>query len=395
MSRSIFLLGAGASVEANLPTASELTACALSHFDAQSNAKRSLAARFDSDMGRHLRAVIGPMQAFEALHGDGTLGLPNIEAVVSAVELLSSPSSVELTPFVQLWDPAVHAIQGRYSRVSTYGMLADTSSQEHLSLFDKAEGGSRGEYFGRLHDALLTFMKSALALPAGQELQYLQPLVQLRDADRTGPMIATLNYDLTLERAAEQIGVPWSHGLSTWLRSGRPEWPNGHLRIVKLHGSLDWAEEFVPAAEGRLGKWSWAAGDANDIHTPPFIVFGQREKLRPNGPFLALRAAFEAELYESKQLVVIGYSFGDEHMNSIIERWIDANVEHRLIVVDPHWAATQLRSPFAAALEKLRAGVAAESAGRIVVMHIPAGAAIHRISTPTAQAVGPSTNADQ
>jgi len=52
----------------------------------------------------------------------------------------------------------------------------------------------------------------------------------------------------------------------------------------------------------------------------------------------ALRVFFEkfkTDIFYIKDLICIGYSFGDLHINSIISDWLCSSADHRLIIVDP------------------------------------------------------------
>lgn len=52
----------------------------------------------------------------------------------------------------------------------------------------------------------------------------------------------------------------------------------------------------------------------------------------------ALRVFFEkfkTDIFFIKELICIGYSFGDLHINNIISDWLCSSAEHRLIIVDP------------------------------------------------------------
>lgn len=67
------------------------------------------------------------------------------------------------------------------------------------------------------------------------------------------------------------------------------------------------------------------------------MVFGQRGKLRAEGPFLGLLAEFEKQLAVASRLIVIGYSFRDDHVNELIRRWIAEDIDRTILVVDPAW----------------------------------------------------------
>jgi len=53
----------------------------------------------------------------------------------------------------------------------------------------------------------------------------------------------------------------------------------------------------------------------------PGVIFGAGNKLRPDGPYLDLYSEFRAALAEARQVVVIGYSFRDAHVNEALRRW--------------------------------------------------------------------------
>jgi hypothetical protein len=73
---------------------------------------------------------------------------------------------------------------------------------------------------------------------------------------------------------------------------------------------------------------SWVGGS-------PALIFGQGNKLRSDGPFLALLIEFERLLRDCRNLVVVGYSFRDGHVNSAISRWLRDFPSASLTVVDP------------------------------------------------------------
>jgi hypothetical protein len=65
------------------------------------------------------------------------------------------------------------------------------------------------------------------------------------------------------------------------------------------------------------------------------LVFGSRNKLRPDGPFLSLLSEFEDQLSKSDRLIVVGYSFRDEHINEVIRRWTRDDKERTIALIDP------------------------------------------------------------
>ena len=174
-----------------------------------------------------------------------------------------------------------------------------------------------------------------LVLQPTQGVEYLDPLFIL--AERQGSLtVATLNYDRTIEMLGELRSTSVSIGLSDSDSSGM-SWPNGGIHLLKLHGSVDWRYVdqrrevgFMPERRVRVDPTPETRGSALAV------VFGERGKLRAEGPFLEIFRKFEDELSEANELVVIGYSFRDEHVNELVRRWLNAVSTRRVVVIDPY-----------------------------------------------------------
>jgi hypothetical protein len=80
-----------------------------------------------------------------------------------------------------------------------------------------------------------------------------------------------------------------------------------------------------------------------EVHEPgfrPALIFGGRNKLTAEGPFLDLLRVFKQELSRCTVLTVIGYSFRDDHVNEYISQWLNESGEHTIRVVDPGFSQT-------------------------------------------------------
>jgi hypothetical protein len=64
------------------------------------------------------------------------------------------------------------------------------------------------------------------------------------------------------------------------------------------------------------------------------VIFGGRNKLTAEGPFLDLLVKFKENLDSHSHLLVIGYSFRDEHINQCIVRWLGTDVSRSITIVD-------------------------------------------------------------
>lgn len=344
-SRATFLLGAGASVGAGLPTSVELT---------RKMAELVDETGFDKETSRAIHAAIGAMIAHDTALGESAFSGINIERLFSAVEMLADRENQELAPFVSTWSPATSFVGGEAQFPSTWerSMVAAISD---VAQRKTASGGRRlkeafaagvksaqryehgAEVFARLRDFMIEHLHDLLSISVDQ-IDYLTPLLQVERPLR----IATLNYDTSIEDLAWRSGTSLSTGIGDW-EPGKPwAWDDSEIHLLKLHGSLTWAWEAVqdqPLPELAIrqierqsdGSWSfpnrWSHG--------PGLIFGQRGKVRADGPFIPMLRAFDEFLSESDVLVVIGYSFRDDHINTAISNWYN-RTSGRFVLVDPN-----------------------------------------------------------
>lgn len=133
-------------------------------------------------------------------------------------------------------------------------------------------------------------------------------------------------------------------GINHWVNSGRWDWPAAGVHLLKLHGSIDWAWEDDLPDDGRLpSRYVRQVSAATPDVSAPAMVFGLRGKLRAEGPFLSLLAEFESHLERSSRLVVIGYSFRDDHVNQAIRRWTFEDRGNQIVLIDPGLPAVKPR----------------------------------------------------
>ena len=104
-----------------------------------------------------------------------------------------------------------------------------------------------------------------------------------------------------------------------------PESP-AKLKLYKLHGSVDWYFD----KEKEIIK-------SRQINNNPLVIFGSGSKIQSYDPFLSLLGTFSETLKKSVNLfVVIGYSFQDRYINNILIQNLSADVNKKMLVVDPN-----------------------------------------------------------
>ncbi|OOQ57870.1 SIR2 family protein [Mucilaginibacter pedocola] len=194
-------------------------------------------------------------------------------------------------------------------------------------------------YLNFIYEKVIAWISPADDYAAANEL--LVPLVDLLQATGDEPYylnIFGLNYDLVFEKvlnASEYLVNTGFNSDGIWTESA---FDSGEAKInySKIHGSLDWylEEDDTHILKGHEIAFNPLQPDERKPH----IILGFEYKLFSVDPFFTLLQQFIKKLKESRLLVVIGYSFFDNYLNNIIIRHLNANVNARVLIVDPRWA---------------------------------------------------------
>ncbi|WP_213816127.1 SIR2 family protein [Glaciihabitans sp. dw_435] len=350
--RTSVLLGAGASVDAGLPLTQEL-------------AERLVEMANEGDTRfvrnswvRSLNFVYGAMVGYQAEDGSNPLTAVNVERLISALRLLRNSRDHEVAPFVASWKPGALGV-GQPNLDSSMGRAVKgaigtalggghfVGEQELVnSIADIARavsGGGNPRSFATAEEQILDGLSKILG--ELDNVDYLQPIADLAKSQPGGLDVLTLNYDLTVETMARDVPVEVDRGIERWT-PGVPlgfEHVDERINLVKLHGSLDWqylrSRSVVAAPKVRVMTSDPEVDDAYNDGQPrqPWIVVGDREKLGTDGPTLALMRAAEDALFATTHLVVVGYSFGDAHINTMIRDWLLGDDERTIAIVDTRW----------------------------------------------------------
>ncbi len=140
--------------------------------------------------------------------------------------------------------------------------------------------------------------------------------------------IFTTNYDLLIEQALERQQVPYFDG---FVGSSRPffdqraiedgEIPSRWSRLWKLHGSINWRYNKVSKAVVRSERET--DGDELLIH-PSHMKYDESRRM----PYFVMIDRLRSFLRHKERpvaLIILGYSFGDQHLNEAIVESLKAN----------------------------------------------------------------------
>jgi hypothetical protein len=186
-------------------------------------------------------------------------------------------------------------------------------------------------------------------------LQFLKNL-SYRKNRLSRPKVFTTNYDRTFEVAAASGGFITIDGFSFDSRrcfngkffdydivltknnrvTTEDNFAPNVIHLYKLHGSVDWFQE---------GK-SIIQRSVPSADALPLMIFPNRDKfqLSYDQPYFEMMSRFQNELRKSGSttLIIIGFSFGDNHINRVIEEALRHNAFLKIIVIDKF-----LKLPFA------------------------------------------------
>ncbi|MHB8655705.1 MAG: SIR2 family protein [Terriglobia bacterium] len=291
----IVLLGAGASVDAGVPHSGAMV----------EQIERALKDEWREfkDLYNYVRSAI--------FFADGIQGIfdtqvsYNIEKLVVALDELLRREEHPLYPFVGAWNPRLSQVAGEnFQRVSVFrNKILEKLRHEWIEITNYEQAA----YF----KGLINFQS---------ELNY--PL-----------RIFTLNYDLCVEKTYHCVynefperGFDksrfWNHELLEDVTQGQK-----NLYLYKLHGSIDWTRD--PAT----GKITYSDSTSIIKVDDGVLIFGTTYKLQYVDPFLFLVYQLRRLSLDAKLLLVVGYGFGDEHINGILAQALRGSTSKRLLAV--------------------------------------------------------------
>mgnify|MGYP000137803356 CR=1 FL=1 len=145
--------------------------------------------------------------------------------------------------------------------------------------------------------------------------------------------VFTLNYDLCVEKALTSTNTPLELGFNVdreWEATKFDVIENSDVRVFlyKLHGSIDWVRE---------GGQEHILTKCDSPQDNPELIFGTTAKLSSVDPYLFYVHEFRKySLEEQLRLIVtIGYSYSDDYINRLISQAVMKNEFVRVLTVFP------------------------------------------------------------
>jgi hypothetical protein len=316
----IFLLGAGTSAEAGIPTSAEM----ISRLEDKVQSDQDW--RDFGDLYNHVKSAILYKDGLAGRFGDGASY--NIELLVNTLYELERNEEHPLYPFIAAWNARFVSLAG-----NRFGRVRDLRHQ------------------------ILQLLKQWVWPDDPSEAAYYAGLVAAQHAFTFPIRIFSLNYDLCVERLhSSEFQVEtgfsgfgpkhvWSY--ERFIEIERGDNPLPQVFLYKLHGSIDWKRDPKTKMLSRVEQVHPIPPDEMEI------IFGREAKLEAADPYLFYAYEFRQCSIEAKLLVAIGYSFSDPHINKIISQALKLELPKKLLVVSKcdKQKALQYQTQLAARLE--------------------------------------------
>lgn len=296
----IYLLGAGASADAGVPTSTGMID------EIESNIANDNRWKVHTQLYYHIKSSIRYAKDIKGPSGKDINY--NIEVLVNTLNELERNEEHPLYPFIATWNFRFFELAGKN--------------------FDKVR-----DFRYLILDALKRWV-----CPEDTDLgSYYEGFIRLQRESNFPLSIFSLNYDLFIENLKDvggkdfrvESGFP-GYGLKNpwhWERfSGRGIESDPRITLYKLHGSINWRRN---KSDGKLVQ---AANiDAEEME----IIFGKDFKFDAADPYLFYMSQFRDYALMADLIVIIGYGFGDSHVNKILAQALQEDENRRIFVVEP------------------------------------------------------------
>ena len=182
---------------------------------------------------------------------------------------------------------------------------------------------------------LKDYIKSRAIIDSDERIQYLQPLLGFIEQYPTIDVIS-VNYDTCIEKFCSVYKLDYQDGFDVSWNPRVFDQGVGGIRLYKLHGSVIWYRSDradyikLPIMSKESAVELFTGEKAESLMIYPMQKFDYAE------PLLELLMRSKDILQNCKLLIVVGYSFRDEHIRKIIFDVARKNRELVVVFIDPN-----------------------------------------------------------
>jgi hypothetical protein len=167
-----------------------------------------------------------------------------------------------------------------------------------------------------------------------KKAEYYSGLKPLQRALQFPLKVFSLNYDLCVEGLGE-AGFKVETGFAAvgdsrweWKRFDEtsPQAEAPEIYLYKMHGSINWKRD-------ESGNLICVSHSGNIRPEQMQVIFGRDFKLEAADPYLFYAFEFRRCSLDARVIVIVGYGFGDEHINKMLIQAIRSDSSKRLLVI--------------------------------------------------------------
>lgn len=300
-------LGAGASVPFNKPTTSQM--------------KERLLAKYDhSSLHNSLLVTLLSVDKF-----------PDMEYVLSTIDYLSDHSKSLGHEFLldMIRKNGNHQMTSFRGSGYTYEQIINELGKVRKTIQNEVFTNYSWQHdydkdLGKIYDSIFTVIKKY----SKDELR-----------------VFTTNYDRAIEeycgnpnrktRCIDGFNIDVSRSRFSWMKGDYGYMGNNSdgidLFLYKLHGSLDWKKHKIYGIV-RTGEESISDDDNYEYNMLVYPTLSPKDGFEKE-PYKSIRENFDVFMKTVDVCIVIGYSFRDDHVNTIFKELL--NKQKRLIIISP------------------------------------------------------------
>ena len=272
----IFLLGAGATVDAGLPTVKELTRCILDRLPELSDISGTRTTAF--------KEIFKYISRIDPCVDD------NYEKFFDYIHLITETAGKSLFNI----DMPKYLCEKTFELPYLIGDLVKDILEEY-------QQSATPDYLSHLKDYI----------PESGRIK-----------------VFTSNYDTCIEYACKSEKIPFTTGFEEEWNPSLFDTKERGINLYKIHGSLNWY-----SFNGRIEERTERPNKKR-----PELILGPGSKIQPDDPFITLFHEFHKAVREARICVVIGFSYQDEHIKKVFDnasrnglKIIDVNVNRQAL----------------------------------------------------------------
>jgi len=338
--RIAFLVGAGVSIPAELPSTREITERVLSGEDIMrhTNGNYDLGSATYTNLGipdKYVPKVVSFLNKLKIEIDRYYLNqedrFTNYEDIYYVASQIRDSESGDYD------NPAVQSLIDRILPLSIPLLVGNDQKWQLYTLAEEATN--------YIHDVVYHLLNKEPS-----RTDHLNCLIDAyRDKQMSHVDIFSLNHDTVIEKCLSEAGINVNEQFTDGF--GKPEdsvryWKpdlfeseSFKVRLFKLHGSLNWFR-FRPNG----GDWSnesivippdFVNTDMDLVGGRPEMLVGTFNKIfqYTRGIYADIYCKFYRALPHSQQLVISGYGFGDKGINTRIAEWIYSSPDRKIILI--------------------------------------------------------------